>query len=71
MKCNVGGIDRKLRIVVGLVIIAAGLYFQNWWGIVGLPLFVTGTIGICPAYLPFGISSIKDCCHTINKPTSE
>ncbi|WP_041766555.1 YgaP family membrane protein [Psychromonas ingrahamii] len=57
MKNNVGGIDRALRIIVGLVVIAAGVYFQNWWGAVGLiPLF-TGSMRWCPAYLPFGISS--------------
>jgi sulfite exporter TauE/SafE len=57
MKTNVGGLDRTLRIIAGIVIIAAGFYFKNWWGAVGLiPLF-TGSIGWCPAYLPFGISS--------------
>jgi hypothetical protein len=57
MKINVGGIDRTLRIIGGLAIISAGLYFQSWWAAVGLiPLF-TGSIGWCPAYLPFGFSS--------------
>ncbi len=57
MKNNVGGIDRVLRIIVGLALIGAGLYFQSWWGAVGLiPLF-TGGIGWCPVYLPFGFSS--------------
>ena len=57
MKNNVGSIDRTLRIIGGLAIICAGLYFQSWWGAVGLiPLF-TGSIGWCPAYVPFGCSS--------------
>ncbi|HEB95917.1 MAG TPA: DUF2892 domain-containing protein [Sedimenticola thiotaurini] len=59
MKHNVGGIDRILRIVVGLALIGWGLYAQNWWGAIGIiPLF-TGAIGWCPAYLPFGLSSSK------------
>lgn len=61
MKCNVGGIDRILRIVVGILIIGAGVYLNNWWGAVGaVPLF-TGLIGWCPAYIPLGISSCKVC----------
>jgi len=57
MKQNVGGLDRTLRIIVGLVIIAAGFYFQSWWGAVGVIPLLTGSLGWCPAYLPFGISS--------------
>jgi len=57
MNHNVGGIDRILRIIVGLAIIGWGVYAQNWWGAVGIiPLF-TGAIGWCPAYLPFGLNS--------------
>jgi hypothetical protein len=57
MKANVGGADRVLRIVGGLVVITAGLYFKSWWGVIGIPLLFTGVIRWCPAYLPFGISS--------------
>lgn len=59
MKTNVGNADRTLRLVAGVVIIALGIYFQSWWGAIGLiPLF-TGTTRWCPAYLPFGISTCK------------
>jgi len=59
MNHNVGGIDRILRIIVGLAIIGWGVYAQNWWGAVGIiPLF-TGAIGWCPAYLPFSLNSGK------------
>jgi hypothetical protein len=59
MKKNVGGIDRILRLVVGLAVIGWGVYAQNWLGAIGIiPLF-TAAIGWCPAYLPFGISSCK------------
>jgi len=60
MKCNVGGIDRQVRVVVGLAIIGAGFYFQSWWGAVGVVPLFTAAIGWCPAYLPFGISSHKE-----------
>tara|TARA_R110001583_G_scaffold7136_6_gene35497 strand:- start:3461 stop:3676 length:216 start_codon:yes stop_codon:yes gene_type:complete len=71
MKCNVGGIDRKLRIVVGLAIIAAGIYFQSWWGIIGVVALLTGAIGWCPAYYPLGISTRSGCCHTEEQSKSE
>ncbi len=59
MKQNVGSVDRILRVIIGLVIIAAGLYFKNWWGAVGIVPLFTALIGWCPAYLPFGISTCK------------
>lgn len=71
MKYNVGGIDRKLRIVVGLLLIAAGIYFQSWWGGVGVILLLTGVISWCPAYSVLGISTKNGCCHTESKSTSE
>ena len=59
MKANVGGIDRVLRIVVGLALIGWGIYARNCWGAIGaIPLF-TGLIGWCPLYLPFGLSTRK------------
>ncbi|NOY52349.1 MAG: DUF2892 domain-containing protein [Deltaproteobacteria bacterium] len=59
MKQNVGGVDRIFRVIVGLVIIAAGIYFKNWWGAVGIVPLFTAVIGWCPVYLPFGISTCK------------
>ncbi|MDA3869453.1 MAG: DUF2892 domain-containing protein [Gammaproteobacteria bacterium] len=54
-----GKTDRIARAIVGAGIVAGGVYFQSWWGAVGvIPLF-TATIGWCPAYVPFGISSAK------------
>lgn len=59
MKTNVGGVDRVVRIVVGLAIIAAGVAFKSWWGAIGALLLLTGLIRWCPAYLPFGLSTGK------------
>ena len=59
MKKNVGGIDRTLRLIAGVILTSVGFYFQSWWIIVGLVLLVTGGIGWCPAYLPFGFSSCE------------
>jgi sulfite exporter TauE/SafE len=57
MKCNVGKTDRAVRIVAGVVMIAVGLYFQNWWGAIGIVPIATGLLRWCPAYLPFGIKT--------------
>jgi hypothetical protein len=63
MSCNVGGIERKIRIVAGILLIGIG-------ALAGLPatgtgvalalgaiLFLTGTIGFCPLSALFGINT--------------
>jgi len=59
MKKNVGSADRVLRVIAGIAIIGAGIYYGSWWGAVGIVPLFTATIGWCPAYLPFGISTCK------------
>lgn len=54
---NVGSADRAIRLVLGLVIIAIGYYYQSWWGAIGIVPIFTALIGWCPAYMPFGIST--------------
>jgi len=60
MKQNVGGFDRIARIVVGIVAIAVGVYFQSWWGAIGGVLLVTALVGWCPPYALLGISTAKE-----------
>lgn len=58
MTTNIGTIDRALRIIVGLVLIA--LVFlgpQTPWGWIGLIPLATALIGWCPAYRLIGINS--------------
>ncbi|MCK5359706.1 MAG: DUF2892 domain-containing protein [Gammaproteobacteria bacterium] len=57
MKKNVGSIDRAVRLIVGLAVIAAGVYFQNWWGAIGVIFVATSAMGWCPPYALFGINS--------------
>ena len=59
-KLNVGGIDRILRVVVGLVLIA--LVFvgpKTPWGWVGLVPLATGLFRMCPLYALFGIDTCR------------
>ena len=58
MKANVGGIDRILRIAIGLVLIAlAATGTVGWWGWLGIVPLATGAIGWCPPYALFGFST--------------
>ena len=60
MSCNVGGVDRALRIIVGIVLIGLAVTGKiGWWGYIGVVPLATGLIGWCPAYLPFGIETCK------------
>jgi hypothetical protein len=56
--CNVGGIDRVLRILVGLALIS--LVFVGpkiIWGWVGLVPLLTGIFKFCPAYKLLGLNT--------------
>ncbi len=57
MKQNVGGADRIVRLVLGAAIVGAGIYFKSWWGAIGIVPLVTAALGVCPAYLPLGLST--------------
>ncbi|PLX34249.1 MAG: DUF2892 domain-containing protein [Hyphomicrobiales bacterium] len=60
MKTNEGSIDRIIRVIVGLVLIA--LVFvgpQTPWGWIGVVPLLTGLIGWCPAYSLFGLSTCR------------
>jgi hypothetical protein len=59
MKLNVGGIDKNLRIAVGVIVIAAGVYYQSIWGAVGVVPLLTGAFGFCPFYPLLGLSTKK------------
>lgn len=65
MKTNMGSIDRTLRVLIAIVI--AILYFTGTisgtlaiiLGVVAVAFILTGMVGTCPLYLPFGLSTKK------------
>lgn len=58
MKANVGGIDRILRIVIGLVLVAlAATGTVGLWGWLGLVPLATAAMGFCPLYTVLGFST--------------
>jgi hypothetical protein len=65
MTANVGNIDRALRIIIGLALLASA--YEALTGVwiwlaaaVGAVLTVTALIGICPAYSLFGINTCRN-----------
>lgn len=60
MKANVGGVDRLLRILVGLGLLALVFILpgaERWWGLVGLVPLLTGLVRFCPVYTLFGLNT--------------
>jgi len=67
MQKNEGTADRIIRVILGIILIGLGVYFQSSWGMVamivlivlGLAALITGIIGFCSLYKLFKISTIK------------
>lgn len=60
MKANVGGADKIIRIILGVVLIS--LVFvgpKTPWGWVGLIPLLTGLFNLCPLYSILGLSTHK------------
>lgn len=58
MKANVGGIDRLLRIVVGVVLLAlTAMGSIGLWGLIGIVPLATGLLKFCPVYPLLGLST--------------
>lgn len=62
MEKNVGGPDRIMRIALGLIILSLFFFVPEqyrWWTLFGLVPLLTGLVGWCPAYLPFGFKTCE------------
>jgi hypothetical protein len=58
MTKNVGSVDRAIRILAGVVLIAlAATGTVGWWGWLGIVPLATGLIGWCPPYSLLGINT--------------
>ncbi|MEZ6164123.1 MAG: DUF2892 domain-containing protein [Phycisphaerales bacterium] len=68
MKPNENGIDRTLRLILGVVLLIAS---YMWLGVaageitgiiaavIGAVMLITGLVGFCPAYRLVGMSTCK------------
>lgn len=67
MEKNEGTVDRVIRIILGIILIGLGIYFQSSWGLVamivliilGLIALITGITGFCGLYKLLKISTIR------------
>lgn len=60
MKANVGGIDKILRILLGLALVAWTLFFQGPpWAWIGVVPLATGLFNFCPVYRLLGINTCR------------
>ncbi len=67
MKKNEGTVDRVIRIMVGILLMGLGIYFQSAWGmwamivlvVLGLIALVTGITGFCGLYKLCKINTLK------------
>ncbi|OGP68294.1 MAG: hypothetical protein A2W27_11230 [Deltaproteobacteria bacterium RBG_16_44_11] len=59
MICNVGKIDKSVRLIIGVVIAILGFYYQSWWGFLAVIPIVTAIWGFCPLYTLFKINTCK------------
>ena len=57
MQTNVGGIDKILRILVGIALIVWALFGGPVWAWIGVVPLATGLLGWCPAYTLLGIKT--------------
>lgn len=59
MKKNMGKTDKILRMLLGIAIIVAGAQLNSIWGVLGMIPVISAQTGFCPAYLLFGINTLK------------
>ena len=60
MKHNLGSVDRGIRLIVGLALMAlAATGVVGWWGWLGVILPLTAAINWCPIYSVLGLSTSK------------
>ena len=60
MQANVGGMDKIVRIVAGLLLLATTVIGpKTLWGLVGIVPLATAFMNFCPAYTLLGVNTCK------------
>ena len=60
MQANVGGIDKGIRIIIGMVLmVLAATGIIGLWGWLGIVPLLTGLFNFCPLYSLLGIKTCK------------
>ncbi len=59
---NVGSLDKGIRIVAGLALLAFAVFGSGpgrWYGLIGIVPLATALLGTCPAYTLLGVSTCR------------
>ncbi|REL37930.1 DUF2892 domain-containing protein [Rhodohalobacter sp. SW132] len=64
MKKNVGFSDALLRVVLGMIILFAGLWYDSLWGFLGLIFIASGALSFCPVYR---VMNIETCTPNLER----
>lgn len=56
---NVGGADKIIRVIIGLVIIVLGFVYGSWLGLIGIIPILTAVFSRCGLYYPLKINTCK------------
>jgi Protein of unknown function (DUF2892) len=60
-KTNVGSVDRAIRFIVGLALLAAFFLYPDaswrYWTLIGIVPLATALMGSCPLYSMLGMST--------------
>ncbi|MEN8178496.1 MAG: DUF2892 domain-containing protein [Pseudomonadota bacterium] len=62
MTQNIGGVEKAIRIALGIALLVWGFVLSNpinFWGAIGIVPLVTALIGWCPAWSLIGINTNK------------
>lgn len=59
LKKNIGYTESVIRVVIGSLIVVAGLYFDSYLGLIGLIPVISGAVSFCPLYRFLNLSTMN------------
>ena len=59
MKKNVGYWDSIIRVILGGLIVSMGLFYDNYWGLIGIILVFSGVVAFDPIYRILNFSTAR------------
>lgn len=69
ISCNVGGLDKGIRIALGIILVGAGVYLESAVGVTGwsviafiaaLTAVITAFVGYCPLNQLMGLNTCTE-----------
>ena len=60
MEKNIGKTDKRIRILIGILIVIIGAYFNSVWGVLGMIPIITSQLEVCPLYSLLHISTVSE-----------